>query len=152
MVGVFSPNEIKDQERVRVGNKLARFSFKIFDLCRRLGKPCILENPATSMLWVTPPAVRLLSRPDVCSEITHFCQWGKPWRKATRLMHTNLDSRCADLLIRKCHGRNGQCSRTGLPHQVLSGVSPDGRFWTLVAQPYPPMLCSQLAKCLKGYA
>ena len=40
-----------DQEKVRVGNILARFSISIFQCCVYLQVPATIENPETSRLW-----------------------------------------------------------------------------------------------------
>ena len=44
----------KDALKVQLGNKLMRFSVSVLILCRRLVIPAVMENPATSRLWITP--------------------------------------------------------------------------------------------------
>ena len=39
------------------------------------------------------------------------------------------------------------CSRTHRPHQLLQGIQPStGRFYTIVAEPYPRALCRRLVE------
>eukprot|EP00972_Heterocapsa_arctica_P041273 6086497-Heterocapsa_arctica.AAC.1 len=51
--GLTNLNE-KDQERVRVGNLLLKFSCGLMRLGRRMMIHCTLENPHTSRAWITP--------------------------------------------------------------------------------------------------
>jgi hypothetical protein len=68
--------------------------------------------------------------------------FGKPWRKRTRFMFANVDLAPA---IRHCHGR-GICDRSGHAHVELTGTQ-KGVFMTLIAEPYPPKMCSILVRC-----
>lgn len=68
-----------DFVKVRQGYRLAKLSIRVFKLRRSLGKKCIIENPATSMLWKLLSFQTLLAKRDVHSVITHFCQYGTPW-------------------------------------------------------------------------
>ena len=40
------------------------------------------------------------------------------------------------------------CKYTNENYFFLFGTAPDGRWWTLVAQPYPTKLCNVVARCL----
>ena len=135
-----------DCEKVRVGNVLTRFTLKLIRLCLQMRIPCVVENPLTSMFWVLPEVLRLLACPHVKLERIDVCQFGTRWRKATRFMLCNIPDDARKLLEPfKCSGR-GVCSRTGRPHLELSGKAPNGKFWTLIAQPYPRRLCKKLAE------
>jgi hypothetical protein len=47
--------------------------------------------------------------------------------------------------MRRCDGDNKNCSRSHRPHQLLRGIQPSsGRFFTIVAEPYPRKLCRGL--------
>ena len=47
--------------------------------------------------------------------------------------------------VRRCDGANKNCSRTHRPHQLLRGIQAStGRFFTIVAEPYPRSLCRRL--------
>ena len=106
---------------------------------------CVLENPWTSWAWQMVEALALRRMPTVSFRRTDFCQWGTPWRKATGLMSVHLDYQAAS---RVCCGKPGICSRTGKAHQVLKGQRADGVFWTLIAEPYPKIWCTCLARCV----
>eukprot|EP00959_Pyramimonas_sp_CCMP1952_P383978 8047340-Pyramimonas_sp.AAC.1 len=43
-----------DREKVSVGNSLAAFSLRVFNLCRELGEICRMEKHQTSLLWELP--------------------------------------------------------------------------------------------------
>jgi hypothetical protein len=70
--------------------------------------------------------------------------FGMQWRKSTSFLHVHVDlSRIGDM---RCLGaRRGLCKRTGRPHRILSGKTPEGTFWTKIAEPYPVALCKMLA-------
>ena len=86
----------------------------------------------------------MLARRDVHVQVTHFCQWGTPWRKATTFMFYNMDPSSTIAISRRCAPRGNICSRTQEPHKVLRGCNEQNVLWTHIAQPYP---CS-LARCL----
>ncbi|CAK0826987.1 unnamed protein product [Prorocentrum cordatum] len=74
---------VKDQAKVDAGNVFMIFSAGLMHEAIRANIPASNENPQTSRLWLAPPFVRLLRSSAVTFTITHFCQWGAPWRKAT---------------------------------------------------------------------
>ena len=122
-----------------MGNLLARFSFGLLTLARRLQLPATIENPAGSRLWQLPPATQAQRWQEYSID---FCQWGKPWKKSTRFLGVNLD---LVPIGRRCAGRS-TCCRTKRPHQSLTGTDPKtGHFWTAVAEPYPKGLAQALA-------
>ena len=48
--------------------------------------------------------------------------------------------------MRTCDG-HGTCTRSHRPHQLLQGIQPStGRFFTIVAEPYPRKLCRRLVE------
>jgi hypothetical protein len=122
-----------DERRVQAGNATAIWAAKFFAEAARRGVPVALENPASSRLWSCPPILALLERYG--SELVHQCQHGTPWKKATRLLRANWN---LTNTAKKCSGK--LCSRTGLPHAILSGVA-KGNFLTAAASPYPKALC-----------
>ena len=128
---------------VRVGNQLARFSASLLEHARFYRVPCTVENPAGSRLWILPPFLKLARTPEWRQIQTHFCMFGKPWKKATTFGGFFVDLTPA---ARLCKGR-AVCDRSKRPHQSCSGKAPDGRMWTKVAEPYPATLCNKLAAC-----
>ena len=132
---------LKDKERVRLGNNLARFSFRIFRFCHQLCIPAAIENPSTSRLWLIRPAQQIQSYPDVHLHVTDYCQDGTPWRKRTKVLTCHIDF---SLVPRLCTSHKGICSHTNKPHVQLCGQQ-YGQFLTLLAQPYPKKLCNRIA-------
>ena len=135
---------------VQLGNNCARTTEKVLCECLESGTKGILENPATSRLFLLKSMRRLLNKyPDKVSFVVgDFCQFGTPWKKPTGFLCVNIAPADVALLGRRCTKTNGCCNKTGKPHIVLSGTSPQGVPWTRVAQPYPNALCSLLAKIL----
>ena len=72
-----------------------------------------------------------------------FCQYNMSCRKATRFLVFNAHPLQQHLKV--CRGK-GLCTRTNLPHVILSGTDDKGVCLTLKAQPYPISLCNQLVK------
>jgi hypothetical protein len=141
----------KDARKIKDGNCLMIFSFGILSLCHRLLLPCTIENPTTSMLWITPHAIRASHLEHYTQAVTEFCMFGKPWRKSTKVVGVHIGLRKFDD-FRCVNKPAGLCKRTGCPHLVLSGQDPDipGQFLTLTAQPYPRGFCRVLATAFKN--
>ena len=53
-----------------------------------------------------------------------------------------------EALAKQCTGTFQRCSVTGQPHIPLKGTDQHGKFWTLIAQPYPLELATQFAQLL----
>lgn len=134
----------QDQARVQLGNNLARFSAQVFRVCLQCTVPVGLENPHTSRLWLIPSFQQLIHNNSAVKHvITDYCQDGMPWRKRTRILFSHVDLSSVGLV---CHGKHGKCSRTQQPHVQLSGREKgQGRFRTLIAQPYPGKLCRRVS-------
>jgi hypothetical protein len=136
-----------DQLKVHVGNTLARFSMSVMFAARFANIACSLENPASSRLWITPPAKRLLTSSRVSDVVSDFCQWGTSWLKPTRIVGVCLD---LSRLARRCNFRSNNfvCSRSGCRHQQLCGQAEGGKFWTEIAEAYPKPFARALALAL----
>ena len=132
----------KDQERIQAGNRLVSISCAIIRQALKHNVGVIIENPKTSRMWLTKPIKQILQHGEVVE--THFCQYGVPWKKATRFFFANVSAPNLKL----CCGARGVCSRTLGAHVHLNGRDPHGVFWTLRAQPYPAALCKALARHL----
>ncbi len=63
---------------------LAVFTARVLRTCRRTGIKVSLENPSTSKLFSWPPIARELRLLQCNYVVTHQCQWGVPYRKATK--------------------------------------------------------------------
>jgi hypothetical protein len=131
----------KDTERIRIGNKSALWCCRLIRHAIRFNVPIVIENPATSRLWLFPPLMRLIlkSQSDIYCD---HCQFGAPWRKHTRLVSWNVDINC---MHRVCKTSKQCCSRTGKPHHVLSGVDKSGDYLTALASAYPKSFCQHLS-------
>lgn len=89
-----------------------------------------------------PPIIQL--RDEFYLQIIYldYCAYGECWKKPTTLMSHGIN---LAPLAKRCFTTSKICSFTNRQHLALRGVNADGIFWTLVAQPYPPSLCAELA-------
>lgn len=130
-----------DRKKLEIGNRLLFVTIRIIVACLMVKIPFVLENPHSSRCWITPLLQRLLGL-QVCQYIhlDFFC-FKESWKKPTGLLHAfvNLQS-----LARTCKGTRNICSESGKRHIALKGRAPDGRFRTLIAQPYPQALVEEL--------
>jgi hypothetical protein len=140
----------KEQLKILQGNVTARFAVQVFRECRRVGTPCAVENPWSSRLWQTPEFKCLINKADTSFGRADFCQYGTAWRKATGFLACHVSKQAFSSFCKSCTGRK-LCSRTSKCHHVLSGSSPSGKPWTLVAQPYPRKLCVALCALLRTH-
>ena len=137
-----------ESERWKIvnGNKAMDFCSRVAHALLGMSVPFIFENPWTSLLWEAPQMQHLRRRKFVRMARADFCQWGMPWRKATGLLCGFANVAPID---RRCSGCRGTCSRSGKPHQQLSGVDPSTKqFWTHVAEPYPRGLCTAMVQVM----
>jgi hypothetical protein len=134
-----------DAGKVSVGNDLLRFSIGLLKICRRMGAPCTLENPASSLLFKTPSFIEVAALSGFSSAQCDYCMFGTPWKKPTRVIGFGIH--VDRLSAYQCRGAGrGICCRTLRPHLRLSGTS-EGKNKTLIAQPYPRLFCTTLARC-----
>lgn len=131
-----------DRAKLLVGNGLFFFTVRMILLCLLLKIPVVLENPKSSRCWLTPILAKLIESGHLSTHDLDFCQFGERWRKPARLAAANID---LSSICKTCSGSFLQCSYTGKRHVQLKGTDNEGRFLTLIAQPYPFQLCSDLA-------
>ncbi len=140
----------KDHLKVSDGNVFMRFSVWMMMLGLRFRVPGTLENPQTSRLWLCPPILRLLRKSQVFKVVTHYCFWGKPFRKATTFVSVLVQ--LTRLENSKCtSSKRGICGTTNRPHLQLCGQNKDGVWLTRLAQPYPQRMCNAIAKCFVDF-
>ena len=134
-----------DQRKLRQGNQLFLFTLRILDLCFQYKVPFVVENPLSSMAWEVPAFQRFMRRTgsQICD--LDFCMYGQNWKKPTRLVYNFLD---LSPLSKRCKSASHVCSRTSRPHIPLKGLADNGKFMTLVAQPYPELLAEAFASLL----
>ena len=144
-----------DARKVRAGNQQYRGLVRIIKECMRLGIGGYVENPRTSRIWRTW-GVKGLLRKGAFFVDTDLCQFGTPYRKATRLLIWGFEqSTFAD--FPRCFAHDGRCSKSGHRHVRLSGTD-GGIFRTKAAQVYPvdfarfltnALICATLLKVQK---
>ena len=129
-------------EQLQTANSIVRFVLAFFKKCIQHRVPFIIENPASSLLWLLPEFVALMASTDVCSVVFDMCLFKSLHKKRTRLLGYMVD--LPSFFDNKtCPGRK-VCSVTGLPHHLLTGAF-KGVFRTRAAKEYPPLLCRSLA-------
>ena len=136
----------RDAQKISNGNIQMYKTADIIKCCVRFGIPVILENPATSMLFLAPPIRRLMSLSCNHSVVLDQCAYGARWRKRTRFACWNVN--IPDDFRQVCSGHGGICSHSNKYHIILSGRSPSGVLWTRLAQEYPSRLYHRLAVIL----
>eukprot|EP00959_Pyramimonas_sp_CCMP1952_P264507 5530790-Pyramimonas_sp.AAC.1 len=87
-------------------------------------------------MWKEPVQMHLGSMPKCAQANTEYCQRGTRWRKSTRFCSWSCFP-APWALEKRCCGRHGLCSKTGLRHITLQGNAPGGRKWTQLAEPCP---------------
>ena len=100
------------------------------------------ENPLTSAMWDITDIWSLLRAGAYSVAEFHWCEWGHPWRKPTRVI-----GRC-----RALSSLNRKCSRTHT-HVVLEGQvkGPDGKWIsrTALAAEYSAEWCDAYAQLVE---
>ena len=134
-----------DQAAIELGNAQVQFIARVIRACQAMRTPALFENPWSSWAWKTSLLIAARSLPGVRLVRTDQCLWGAPWRKATGLLAVWCDTLP---LERVCRTR-GVCSRTGKPHEILSGKDETGVFKTFRAESYPRPLALAMAQCIR---
>ena len=139
--------DLKPHQRIKLldANHLLRYMILICKACARLHMPFYIENPLNSMLW-HHPWIRAL--PNFVLNRFNYCQFGKVYRKATRVLESG--SRVLRDVTHHCKLVNGRCSASGERHFVLVGKDSQGFNWTTRACPYPVDMCTDIARVLVG--
>ena len=123
-------------------------------MCERKGVPFYIENHQRSKLWMHP-LIRKWVRHDNSQTVEFdYCQYAASWRKPTTILAFN-NSHFNPSVSRKCRetwrGKSSICSRTGVPHVLLSGFvggKAKGQYKTNAACPYPIAFCEEIAPIL----
>ena len=131
-----------DQAKVAMGNLLLRWVVNLARARQAVGTILILENPWTLWAWKMPTMAALIHNKAISFTRTDYCCLGTPWRKTTGFVTASMPMHG---FARTCRGQKA-CDITKKPHTVLKGQSPRGVFWTLIAEPYPELMCRALAR------
>jgi hypothetical protein len=85
----------KDSDKVAIknANQLLKASVAVICCSRRAMIPVTLENPASSLLFLTPPLLQLLRLPGVEDVTVDSCMFGSPWRKPLRIIWVQCPAR-----------------------------------------------------------
>ena len=137
----------KDQQKVHDANHQLRGAVR---LIRRSIAECgtgYLENPASSRVWKVPSVIALIASGR--AELLCFdqCQYGTAWRKRTRFL---VWGKLRGLILNRCSGKGGMCSRSGRPHLQLTGAS-GGQFRSSHAQVFTLELGSAVFQHLMSH-
>jgi len=114
--------------------------------------PFYLENPQMSKLWHHPIIRKWIQNPASQKVEFDYCQFGTEWKKSTTILSVgNLKFHSGQTVKCKVVWHNGSsiCSRTGKPHETLTGFingAPKGQYKTNKACPYPWEFCTYVAK------
>ena len=122
----FSNLKWYDSLKVQRGNDLLAATFRLAWTCVEHQIPWTLENPATSRAWLTKE-MRSLEARGAFKQLTHYCQYGKSWRKATIFFSWQVPN----FHLLQCSGSHGQCNTSGKRHFVLQGRNSQGVFYIL---------------------
>ena len=139
---------LNDALAVKSSNLLMRFSALLFSRAIDLDVPVVLENPLRSRLWLAPPFVGLRAHALTTFDVTEFCGWQRlRFQKSTGFLGYGVD--LSQVSAHRCHAAGrALCDHSGHLHQPLRGKTPQGTWWTKVAEPYPARLCIVLAIAL----
>ena len=143
--------DLKGQARstVRLHNKIMYKVCELVELCRDCGVDWVIENPASSRLWLTRPMKKVMCGATFFS--LDFCQYGERWRKRTSFA-TSIASLSSLSALCGSSSAHPSCTRTGRRHIQLSGIDPKTKqFRTMLACPYPKKLVVALADALRCY-
>ena len=101
-----------------------------------------VENPASSLMWITTPFVELMNElgTEIHGVLFHTCMFGASRKKQTALW-TNMRELLQ--LNRSCSGDH--------PHQVW-GLTDEGNFATADESAYNSELCAHWAAAIENYA
>ena len=124
---------------IREGNELLRRSLVLLRLACCCGLAVTLENPFSSLLWEHVEVKKWIREFGIECIETHYCQWGAPWMKPTKLAANYKQIR---QLARRCQG--------GQTHVILKGKTAEGVFRTSLAASYPEALCDAWAVCVES--
>ena len=125
-----------DFDRVAAANILYQFTADVFDLCTELNKPCMVENPRSSLFWcVTAWIDRLYSHLD-CIQDHQACAYG-----STRPKWTRLVANCTEVftISLTCDGTH-KYEPWGVSRQGAKRV-----FATALEVHYPTALCDAIS-------
>ena len=94
-----------------------RTVIKLARQCQRFNVPCAIENPETSLCWMTSQLQELSKMRNVYKMAFDFCAFGTKWRKRTTALAGHVDSALDTM---RCRGHKRSCF-TGEKLMQLAG-------------------------------
>ena len=88
------------EEKVRLGNALAEVSSRLAEAQDKAGNFWMLEQPATSLMWLFAPIAALIAKVTTFLVVIGVCMFGAPWRKPTTLAATFADIQQLSMTLR----------------------------------------------------
>ena len=130
------------RERVRLANRLYKFTKKFVAILHEREVGWSVENPASSLMWITTPFVELMQSlgADMHGVLFHTCMFGAARKKQTALW-TNIKELLQ--LNRVCSGDHTHAAW---------GITADGNFATSDECAYNSELCAHWAAAIENYA
>jgi hypothetical protein len=123
---VWGLSDIAGEERARINsaNKLLLRMNELMKLGENCKVPFYLENPQSSRLWMHPVIRKWLLNKSSHRVEFDYCQFGTQWEKSTSILsvgnkrlHTDKRMKCKVTW----RDKDPICSKTGKPHETLSG-------------------------------
>ena len=132
----------KDRERVQLANRLYKLTWKYIKLLDSKGIGWSVENPASSLMWVTTPFTELMQvlKGRFHGVLFHTCMFGAPRKKQTALW-TNIEE--LKQLCRQCNDEH---------EHAPWGFTEDGQFATAAECAYNSILSAHWAQAIHQYA
>ena len=126
-----------DRARVSQANKLYHVCSDVAQACQRLSIWWSIENPTSSLMWLTSPLQQLWTclRDHIKFATFHNCVYGGDRRKSTTFWTT-----CGAL-----QGLTCVCAKDFAHVRAPWGRQKDGSWATSQEAAYPPGLCSRIA-------
>jgi len=132
----------KDRERVRLANRLYKLTWRYIKLLDSKGIGWSVENPSSSLMWVTEPFAELMRvlKGKFHGVLFHTCMFGAPRKKQTALW-TNIEE--LKQLCRHCNDEH---------EHAPWGLTEDGKFATAAECAYNSVLSAHCAQAIHQYA
>ena len=117
--------EGKELARVKSANKLLYKMHELMKHCEESRVPFYLKNPQQSKAWRHPLIMKWIKHGAPHQVEYDYCQLGMDWKKPTRVLsvgNSKLHTGCITNCKTVWSDGLSICSRTGQPHETLSGL------------------------------
>jgi hypothetical protein len=135
---------------LNMSNRVNDNTFKLFEACCRMGIPCSIENPNSSIMWHSKGWKKILAEWPIIEIVVDYCQYGTEFRKRTKICTSANGDDFLREVAKKCPGT----SSTHTHNTVLSGWAPrDPRVHErtkLTSAQYPEPMTEVWADCVRA--